>query len=71
MSCGSSVSIVSDYNWTTEVWCPEEAKEFSSSLSVQTSYESHPASCPMGTGGKTRPGREADRLVPRLQVSRS
>jgi hypothetical protein len=30
---------------------PAEAKDFSSSLGVQTSSETHPASYPMGTGG--------------------
>jgi hypothetical protein len=28
--------------------------------SVQTSSEAHPASCPVDTGGKARPGRDAD-----------
>jgi hypothetical protein len=30
---------------------PYRAKEFSSSLFVQTSTDAHPASCPMGTRG--------------------
>jgi hypothetical protein len=46
-----------------------EAKDFSSSLYVQTSSEAHPASCTMGTGGpfpgdKARPGRGADHHTP-------
>jgi hypothetical protein len=46
-----------------------EAKDFSSSLCVQTSSEAHPASCPMGTGGpfpggREQPGRDAHHLPP-------
>jgi hypothetical protein len=37
-------------DWTTGVRSPAEAKDFSSSLCVQTSFETHPASYPMGTG---------------------
>jgi hypothetical protein len=33
-------------------------------LSVQTGCGAHPASCPMGTGGKARPGRDADHSPP-------
>jgi hypothetical protein len=73
---GSSVSIVSDYGLddrAIEVPSPAEAKDFSSSLCVQTGSGAHPASCTMGTGGpfpggKARPGRDADpspHLVPR------
>jgi hypothetical protein len=54
-----------------------EAKDFSSSLCVQTSSEAHQASYPVGTGvlsgGKARPGRDADHLphlVPRSRMSR-
>jgi hypothetical protein len=36
---------------TNGVRSPAEAKDFSSSLYVQTSSEAHPASYPMGTGG--------------------
>jgi len=48
---------------------PAEAKDFSSSLSVQTSSEAHPASYLMGTespfpGCKARPGRDADQSPP-------
>jgi hypothetical protein len=38
-------------DWTTGVWSPAEAKDFFSSLCVQTSSETHPASYQMGTGG--------------------
>jgi hypothetical protein len=59
---------VSDYgldNWAIGVRSPAGAKNFSSILYVQTGFEAHPASCPMGTagpfsGGKARPGRDAD-----------
>jgi hypothetical protein len=50
----SSVSIVSDYgldNRAIGVRAPVEAKDFSSSLFVQTGSGAHSASCPMGTGG--------------------
>jgi hypothetical protein len=52
-------------DWSTRIWSLAEAKDFSSSLCVQTSSEAHPASYPMGTGGsfsesKERPGRDAD-----------
>jgi hypothetical protein len=68
----SSGSIVSDYgldDWAIGVRSPAGAKDFSSSLFVQTGSEAHPASCPMGTGGpfsggKARPGRDADRSPP-------
>jgi hypothetical protein len=45
------------------------AKDFSSSLCVQTGSGAHPASCPMGTGGpfpgaQARPGRDADHSPP-------
>jgi hypothetical protein len=48
---------------------PGGAKDFSSSLFVQTGSGAHPASCPMGTGGpfpgaKARPGRDADHSPP-------
>jgi hypothetical protein len=35
----------------SKVWSLAEAKDFSSSPSVQTSSEVNPASYPMGTGG--------------------
>jgi hypothetical protein len=69
VSRGSSVSIVSGYglnDQTIKVWSPAEAKGFFfSSLCVQTSSGTHPASYTMGTGGpflgaKARPGRDTD-----------
>jgi hypothetical protein len=52
-----------------EVRSPAEAKDFSSSLCVQTVSGAHPASYTMGTGGpfpggKARPGRDADHSPP-------
>jgi hypothetical protein len=69
---GSSVSIVSGYKldgWVIRVRSPVEAKDFSSSLCVQTGSVAHPASCPMGAGGpspgaKARPGHDADHSPP-------
>jgi hypothetical protein len=63
---------VSDYELDDRaigVRSPAEAKDFSSSLCVQTGSGAHPVSCPMGTGGpfpggKTRPGRDADHSPP-------
>jgi hypothetical protein len=68
----SSGSIVSDYGLDDRaIWVrsPAGAKDFSSSLCVQTGSEAHPASCTMGTGGpfpggKVRPGRDADPSPP-------
>jgi hypothetical protein len=79
---GSSGSIVSGYGLDDRVIgvrSPAEAKNFSSSLCVQTGSGAHPASCTMGTGGpfpggKARPGRDADHsphLVPMSRMSRS
>jgi hypothetical protein len=64
----SSGSIVSDYgldDLAIGVRSPAGAKDFSSSLCVQTGSGAHPACCTMGTGGpfpggKARPGRDAD-----------
>jgi hypothetical protein len=69
---GSSVSIVSGYGLddrAIKVRSPPEAKDFSSSLCVQTGSRAHPASCTIGTGGpfpgaKARPGRETDHSTP-------
>jgi hypothetical protein len=52
-------------DWTTGVRSPTEAEDYSSILCVQTGSGAHPSSCPMGTGGpfsggKARPGRDAD-----------
>jgi hypothetical protein len=71
-SRGSSVSIVSGYRLddrAIEVRSAAGAKDFSSSLCVQTGSGAHPASCTMGTGGpllggKARPGRDADHSPP-------
>jgi hypothetical protein len=46
-----------------------EAKDFFSSLCVETGSEAHPASCTMSTrgpfpGGKARAGRDADHSPP-------
>jgi hypothetical protein len=68
----SSGSIVSDYGLddrAIEVRSPAGTKDFSSSLCIQTGSGAHPASCPMGTGGpfsggKARPGRDADHSPP-------
>jgi hypothetical protein len=64
----SSVSIVCGYG-LDEVRSPAEARDFSSSLCVQTGSVAHPASCTVGTGGpfpggKARPGRDADHSSP-------
>jgi hypothetical protein len=69
---GSSGSIVSDYGLDDRaigVRSPEGAKDFSSSLCVQTASGAHPASCTMSTGGpfpggKARLGRDADHSPP-------
>jgi hypothetical protein len=67
-SRGSSVSIVYDYGLDDRAIgfrFPAEAKDFSSSLCVQTDSGAHPASYTLGTGGpfpgvKAWPGRDAD-----------
>jgi hypothetical protein len=62
---GSSVSIVFDYGLDDQaigVPSPAEAKDFSSSLCVQTGSGAHPASYPMGTGGPF-PGLSAGGVV--------
>jgi hypothetical protein len=71
-SRGSSGSIVSDYGLGDRaigVRSQAGVKDFSSSLFVQTGSGAHPASCTMGTGGpfsggKARPGRDADHSPP-------
>jgi hypothetical protein len=63
----SLVSIVSDYGLDDRaigVRSPAGAKDFSCSLYVQTGSGAHPASCPVGTGGKARPRRDADHSPP-------
>jgi hypothetical protein len=81
-SQGSSVSIVSDYgvdDRSFEVRSPAGAKNFSSSLCVQTGSGAHPASCTIGTGVLS-PGVKGGRgvtltthvhLVPRSLICRS
>jgi hypothetical protein len=56
-------------DWAIKVQFLAEAKDFSSSLCVQTGSGAHPASCTMGTGGpfqgaKSQPGRDADHSPP-------
>jgi hypothetical protein len=71
-SQGSSVTIMSDYGLEDRVigvQSPTEAKDFSSSLCVQTGSGAHPASCPIGTGGpfprsKERSWHNADHSPP-------
>jgi hypothetical protein len=68
ISRDSSGSLVSDYGLddrAIRVPSPAGAKDFSSSLCVQTGSGAHPASRTMGTWGsfpwdKARPGRDAD-----------
>jgi hypothetical protein len=58
---------VSDYGLDDRaigVRFPAGAKNFSSILCVQTGSGAHPASCTMGTGGKARPGRDANHSLP-------
>jgi hypothetical protein len=60
-------------DWTTGVLSPTEANS-PSSLCVQISSGAHPASYSMGTGGKARPGRDANHsphLVRKSRQSRS
>jgi hypothetical protein len=71
-SCIDQGSIVSDYGLDDRaigVRSPAVAKDFSSSLCVQTGSGARPASCTMGTGGpapgvKAWPGRDADHSPP-------
>jgi hypothetical protein len=46
------------------VQSPTGAEDFSSSPCVQTGSGVQPASYAMGTGGKARPGRDADHSPP-------
>jgi hypothetical protein len=67
MSRGSSGNIVSDNGLddrVIRVRSPTGAEDFSSSPCVQTGSEAHPASYPMGTGGKAWPGRDTDHSPP-------
>jgi hypothetical protein len=61
-SRGSSGSIVPDYGLDDRaigVRSPAGAKDFSSSLCVQTGSGTHPASCTMGTWGPFPGGKSA------------
>jgi hypothetical protein len=68
----SSVNIVSGYgldDQAIQVRSQADAKDFSSSLCVQTGSGAHPASCTMGTGGpfpgaKAQTRRVADHSPP-------
>jgi hypothetical protein len=62
MSCWVT-SIVSDYgldDQASRIWSPRETEDFFLASWVQTSSEAHPASYPMGTGGKVQLGRDTD-----------
>jgi hypothetical protein len=50
--------------WTIGVRSSTEAEDFFSSSCVQTGSGAHPASYSVGTGGKARPGRDADHSPP-------
>jgi hypothetical protein len=50
----------SDYRLEDRSSIPAEASDFSSNICVWTSCDIHPASYPMGTGGKVRLWRDAD-----------
>jgi hypothetical protein len=56
VSSGSLVSGCGLDDRAIEVRSPAGAKDISSSLCVQTGFEAHPASCTMGTGGKSAAG---------------
>jgi hypothetical protein len=61
VSWGSSVSTVSYYRLDDMGSIPGSGKGFSPLAScVQTSSQAHPASFQMSTGGKARPGRDAE-----------
>jgi hypothetical protein len=48
-TAGPQILISIVWAGTTGVRSPAEAKDFSSSLCIQTSSEAYPASCPLGT----------------------
>jgi hypothetical protein len=67
-----SFSIVSDYGLDHRaigVRSLAGAKDFSSSLFVQTGSEAHPPSCPIGARSKSRPERDADHSSPSSAVA--
>jgi hypothetical protein len=43
---------------------PTEAEDFASNLCVRTGSGAYPVSYTVGTGGKARPGRDADHSPP-------
>jgi hypothetical protein len=47
-------------DWTIGIQSPAEVKDFFCSLCAQTISEAHPASYPVGTGDKARPGCDSD-----------
>jgi hypothetical protein len=51
-------------DWTVGVRSLTEAEDFSFNVCFQTGCGAHPASYTMGTGGKGRPGRDADHSPP-------
>jgi hypothetical protein len=51
-------------DWTAGVRFSTETEDFSSTVCVQTGSGAHPASYTVGTGGKARPGRDADHSPP-------
>jgi hypothetical protein len=63
-SRGSSVSTVSDYGLDGRDSIPDRGRGFSSYLCDHTRSGAHPASNTRGTGGKPRPGRDADHSPP-------
>jgi hypothetical protein len=76
--CYNSVPLLSEYrldDLATGVRSPAEAMDFSSSLCVQTSSETHPVAYPVGTGDPfpgVQSGRDADHsphLVLRSRMS--
>jgi hypothetical protein len=73
LSHNSLVSTVSDYGLDDGVRSLAGAWDFSSSLCIQTSFDAHLASSPVGTEGKGQPEYVADHphLVPKLRMSRS
>jgi hypothetical protein len=61
---GSSLSIVTEYGLDDWGSIPDRDGGLFFSLRVQTDSGAHPASCPMGTGGKARVGHDADHSPP-------
>jgi hypothetical protein len=63
-SRGISVSMVTDYGLDGRGSILDRDRIFSPSFCVHTGSGAHPASYPMGTGGKARPRRDADHSPP-------